>query len=275
MDLHRRPRRGQRDHEPDEDQQVGAAAPRPRRAGRRRRAARPPRRPAPARARCPAAARRTRRPAPATTTQPRRIRPRGNSFTAFDDGEDERGGSDHERDERGQSAGHRISSPVMPLARGRRARRPRGLRRGRSHAHAGARPGDEPALERRRLLAPLAALRGAARRRRRADRSPGRGHGPRLAGGHGDRGQPRRSSRSGAGAVPTGSPRRSRSRATCRCRPRGRSHPATPPPRSRSRPGSATCRRRPPPRCARSPRRSAIRAFTPVCTTPATCWPAP
>ena len=99
----------------------------------------------------------------------------------------------------------------------------------------------------------LLALAGGRTGRRRAPRD-----GTRLAGGHLDRGQ-----RGGQAARTAPAPRparreRCRSPATCRCRPRARSRPGTPPPRSRSPPASATCRRGPPPRCARWPRPSAI-----------------
>ena len=91
----------------------------------------------------------------------------------------------------GRNLEPRVPAAPAPLDRGRRARGPRDLRRHCPHPDPGARQRDEPPLARRRLLAPLADLRRAARAHRGADRPPGSNHGARFAWGHRDRGEPR------------------------------------------------------------------------------------
>ena len=106
------------------------------------------------------------------------------------------------------------ATPATPaaLGRGRRAPGPRDLRRHRPHPDPGARRRDEPALARRRLLAPLAGLRRAARTRRRKHRPPGGRPGPRFARGQRDRGQ-RRGQAARPAAPPGPSGRRGPARA--------------------------------------------------------------
>lgn len=108
MDLHRRPRRRQRHQEPDKDQQVGAPGPvhdeqdhgaeqDDRRCGQPQHAHDA----APQRA------------VPGSQAGDHDAAQEDQAAREFadrhDDGEDERGGSHHKRDERGQSPGHRIA----------------------------------------------------------------------------------------------------------------------------------------------------------------------
>ena len=177
----------------------------------------------------------------------------------------------------GASGGCRIgvSGPAAgkpPLDRGRRAPRSRDLRGRCPHPQPGARRRDEPPVARRRLLAPLVHLRRAARACRGKDRPPRGRPGAGFARGHRGGGQ-HRGQAARAAATPGPSGGRGPTRA-----PRADAElarpfpPGTPPPPLRSRPASATSRRRPPSRCARSPPWSPTRASTPACTTRPTCW---